>query len=784
MRSLRKVPVVVLAAFVAGLTAAAGAHAAPGVWRASHGSALLPPAAALGEFVARGSAPRAATEAPSLADAGHAPVTSPQISVLDPSTGTLYVTSDPNTLFVVDARRCNAKRHAGCAGAVVATVSDAGSGGAAVDGSTGTIYVGDPANSAISVIDGTTCNARITTGCGALAGHVAVGGIPIGLAVDPARHTLYAGNVEPFVSVVDTAACNRSTTSGCATTPATVPTLPGPVFPTVDAASSTVYVPENGDESDFGTTMAVIDETTCNATTITGCGQVTGRVTVGSAPVTALVDPATNTVYVENQGDLTISIIDGATCNGAVTTGCAATPPTLQVGADPNSGMVIDQGTRTMYVVNEGSDTLSAVDVRRCHAGDTSGCARRSPTIATGFKPFWITLDPGTKTLYVPENGENDVAVLPARTCTARKHTGCRREAPMAAIPHGTFSVAVDVAHHTLLVGGGGALALMDTRSCRAGHLAGCRTVTDEFPLGPELRDIAVDRAAHTAYVTDTQNAAVLVLDTSACHAGRPAGCAPVAAVPTGEVPIALALNPRTHTVYVANIAGGSLSVIAGAHCSAVHRSGCATTPLTVPVNPVPFGVAVDAGSNSVYVSDFDFGANRVQVLDGAACEAGGAGCVPLADIPVGDNPLGLDIDRGTHTLYVANQAFNDARGSVSVVDLRHCTAADTSGCGDPSPAISAGTGTWAVTIDAATHAVYTANFGNASVSLIQGATCNATSHTGCDRTPPRVPVGDIPLDVALDRSTHTLYTSDAPELAVSVIDTRRPCKAPSGCLR
>ena len=321
-----------------------------------------------------------------------------------------------------------------------------------------------------------------------------VGGATIGLAFNARTRTLYVGNEASFISVVDTEECNRTSTAGCSAVPARVATNPGADWPVVDAGTNTVYVPEFAEPS---TTLAVIDGRACNAGTTSGCGQTPARVTVGAIPAVAVFDATTRTVYVENELDRNVSVVDATRCNAQDTTGCAQTPPTIQVGAFPNSNLVIDQATRTLFVSNTGSDTISAVDIRDCHAGDASGCARRSPTIQTGNEPYWIDLDPVTGTLFVPEFIDADVAAFDARTCNARRRSGCRDEAPTVAIPDGVWSVAADPDTHTLYAGGGddGKLTLVDTRR---------RAVTFEAPLGgTELRDIVLDRATHTLYVAD-----------------------------------------------------------------------------------------------------------------------------------------------------------------------------------------------------------------------------------------------------------------------------------------
>ena len=59
------------------------------------------------------------------------------------------------------------------------------------------------------------------------------------------------------------------------------------------------------------------------------------------------------------------------------------------------------------------------------------------------------------------------------------------------------------------------------------------------------------------------------------------------------------------------------------------------------------------------------------------------------------------------------------------------------------------------VAVDQATDTVYVANNANgdapASVSVINGATCNGTHHSGCGRTPTKKPAGSGAFWVAVN---------------------------------
>jgi DNA-binding beta-propeller fold protein YncE len=71
------------------------------------------------------------------------------------------------------------------------------------------------------------------------------------------------------------------------------------------------------------------------------------------------IDPATNTVYVTNNEDTSVTTINGATCNGSDTSGCAQTTAKAAVGNYP-SAITVDLAAGTAYVTN-GDNTISVI---------------------------------------------------------------------------------------------------------------------------------------------------------------------------------------------------------------------------------------------------------------------------------------------------------------------------------------------------------------------------------------------------------------------------------------
>lgn len=99
----------------------------------------------------------------------------------------------------------------------------------------------------------------------------------------------------------------------------------------------------------------------CNATDMAGCDQTATTVPVGFGPLDLWVDQAHNQVWVENTQDTSVSIIDGAVCNGQHESACARRWPKVSVVDYPNAVAFADS-TGTAYV--SGWTGISVVPLR------------------------------------------------------------------------------------------------------------------------------------------------------------------------------------------------------------------------------------------------------------------------------------------------------------------------------------------------------------------------------------------------------------------------------------
>jgi serine/threonine-protein kinase len=208
-----------------------------------------------------------------------------------------------------------------------------------------------------------------------------------------------------------------------------------------------------------------------------------------------------------------------------------------------------------------------------------------------------------------------------------------------------------------------------------------------------------------------------------------------VAVVASGVTTAVIHFNHASHP---------SASNQGGRHESVVASKVTAT----IPVGNSPLGVAVDPGTHAVYVTNA-VANGTVSVIDPAVHTV-------TATIPVGKFPLSVAVDPATHTIYVANAdifpSTPDA-STVSVIDPDTRTVTAT---------IPVGNTPEGVVVDPSTHTLYTVNFGAYAVKVIDAASGTVTA---------QIRVGRGPVSVAIDPGANALYTTNILDNTVSVID-------------
>jgi DNA-binding beta-propeller fold protein YncE len=351
---------------------------------------------------------------------------------------------------------------------------------------------------------------------------IGVADVPDGIAVDPVSDTVYVVAAERLV-LIDGRACNATTTTGCAHPRViALPHTSGHGM-AIDATTGTIYLADTGTESG----VDVIDARTCNATTVSGCSKATpvrlGRDIVPAQPV---IDPATRTVYVRDDGPF-VSVIDARRCNALDRSGCAQSPARLRTSDEIPAGLAVSPATGTLYVGNVDDNDVSVIDARTCSATDTSGCPARWPAFALKGPPVAMAVDPPTGALYVASNDEK-LDVVDVARCRGAILTGCSRRR-VVAIPgeRPNAAIAIDAPAHTAYISaiGTDGVALLDTATCNPRKGSGCARIPRQAHVGPLPTGLAVDKRTRTVYVLDSAGESVSLIAVDRCNAAVTRGC-------------------------------------------------------------------------------------------------------------------------------------------------------------------------------------------------------------------------------------------------------------------
>ncbi len=376
-----------------------------------------------------------------------------------------------------------------------------------------------------------------------------------------------------------------------------------------------------------------------------------GNITVGQQPVAVAVNPVTNTTYVANYADDSVTAINGST--GATTT-------ISNVGDGPVA-LAVNPATNMIYVANRGigtSGTGSSIAV-------INGSTNAVTPLASGSEPFAIAVNPVTNRIYVADVGDTNLTVI----------NGATNATATVGVNGLSSAIAVDTVTNMIYVASGVDLNVVNGAN---------NAVASPITIPGEPTAIAVNPVTNTVYITSGTSNVVSVV--SGATAGNAASV--TATVTPGQTyPDAIAVDPATNMIYVANTNVSSVTVINGAtNAFSVLTTGFNT----------PYGIAVNSLTNQVYVANAD--GSNVTVLNGATSTAPAA---VTKMVTAGSGPTALALNPVTDTVYVCNSLGTN----VSLI----------SGATLVSNTVAVGRYPLAIAVNPVTNMLYVVNDGDAT---------------------------------------------------------------------
>jgi YVTN family beta-propeller protein len=316
----------------------------------------------------------------------------------------------------------------------------------------------------------------------------------------------------------------------------------------------------------------------------------------------------------------------------------------------------------------------------------------------------------------------------------------------MSASPRRLVGASTAVA----LVLAGTLLPFAATPASASTFVAATIPITSPTRNDPAPVSVAVDAATAQAYVANTFDGTVSVIDT---RTNRVIDTVPNGPTSIGAGPSGVAIDPVHHQVYIANYNSHTVSVI---------DTGMNRVTSVIPHDNVhgigtgPEGVAVDPDLNRAFVSNV--GGGTVSVIDTTVNQV--IAVIPYSPTSgIGKFPIGIGIDTTLHRAYVAN--YND--DTVSVIDTRSNSVvkvipADvTNGIGDAPRRIA---------VDEIRHRAFVTNEISGTLSVIDTQTNTVMIVIPHDLA---TGIGDGPDGVAMDPEGRQVYVPT--EARFTVID-------------
>ncbi|MFZ0911594.1 MAG: hypothetical protein WAN24_19145 [Candidatus Acidiferrales bacterium] len=464
-----------------------------------------------------------------------------------------------------------------------------------------------------------------------------------------------------------------------------------PAAAATNPLTNTIYVLNSSDG-----TVSVINGAT---------GLVTATITVGSDPVAVAVNPVTNMIYVANKGSNSVTPINGA-----------ANPPTagtaIPVGTSP-AAIAVNPATNMIYVANNGSNNVTPIN-------GAANPPAAGTAISVGANPVAIAVNPATNMIYVANNGSNNVTPINGAANPPAAETAI-------SVGANPVAIAVNPATNMIYVANNAGSSVTPINGNTNPPTAGTAIAAGTNPIA-----VAVNPVSNTIYVANNGSGNLTVINGTNNVPGTLTD-------PSASAPIAVALNLLTNTVYVANNGSANVTAINGTTNTIATSPAAGTNPVAIAVNPVT-GMAYVANNGSA----------NVTVISGATYTV-----TSISDSSF-SSPNAIAVNPVTNEVYVAN---NDSSGSHTVTVINPANNNSVSTVTD-----SSAIGPTAIAVNPATNTIYVADQTSGTITAISAANSNHVTTITAPET-------SQPVAIAVNPVTNSIYAANSATNNVSVIN-------------
>jgi YVTN family beta-propeller protein len=425
------------------------------------------------------------------------------------------------------------------------------------------------------------------------------------------------------------------------------------------------------------------------------------KVQLKYSPSDLSVNPTTNKVYVMHQFPFpSLSVIDGNNNYQILN-------KTIPLGRSPLD-ISIDSKFNKVYVANYGDGTVSVIDE------ETDQVINES--IKVSGKPYSVSVNPTTNKVYVANDDSNDILVIDK---TKEKDN-------IKTIPLLYNSVDLDINPNTNKVYA--SHALNNTISIIDGI---SDTQIKEIAVGKKPIRIDIDKETDQVFVVNQGSDSVSVID------GNTDTLLKTVKIPSDR-PYDVKFIPKTNTILVSNVGSDSRGIVNVIKYDDDNYNNYITvgdTPIDIDVNPE---------TNKTYVVNSD--SDTLSIINSTNKVE--------KEIDVGDNPVSVGVNPLLNKIYVAHQSHSFP--SLSVIDgNNNYQILQTNVTLDKDPLD--------IDINPITNKVYVTNYGDNSVSVIDGKTDQVMKKI--------IDVGKKPIRIAINTNLNKVYVTNYGDNSVSVID-------------